>query len=1208
MKRIPFFVIYFFSFIHLAYGQYGEATKNVSAYGVQMGFTSDRSKIRATEVASNVLYITNGTGKTMSLDLQINAPAGWKLYTKVDRKIVLKPNDTLYFPLRVRPAYQVSGNTNYVINVFLSSESFTIANSIWYVEVEKISNWSAYTPSNKKYFTNLIDSTDFSVVISNDGNSDEALQLRIALEKDIIILDMLGNPISLSPISVYLKGGQDTTLTFTAKLLKNNKLPEVNGNKFVPKKDFKVKLKVLNEKLGKGNNREWSGSVDFYKVDNSTKIEDTRYNSLPFTIELNTYDALSDNTYNALSIYGNRVFKNSSVLNYYFQANFIKNQLNTKTYLGDYQYIGYTHKRFSIELGDLGMNMAGSVLSGKGAKASVNIAKNTIGAIYVQRPSLFKDFYASGFGVFHHLDLSKFYWASNYQHANNAFSKITTDVGTTRMRFRLGSRNTINLGGGYSIQKHMWDSLNTVNTTGYGANLTYSGSFRNLSYGLSGNYGSPQYVVMRGSYRVSPTLRYRINRKYSVAASYSLSNYNPEIFIHGHLDTTNFYSKYEDYSFKLNYTNGRNNFIFNPTYHSLESSPLFVNTGGMNIDYRFGGRGLFRFYSTTFLGYSYFPLFPELKEIFVAYIRASIRYKKFQASVRYNYGPYYQMEQIMYINTQENPQKIFINGFYEYWFLSNKMRLDFNLNYSYNTIHKRQQLNLRPELYYFANSGFRFSLYGRYIVVGEGEYYRTYYTHGTSTEMLVPSSDFSKFEFGAGIKFNVNVPISFKKNYDVEIIAFKDINGNGVKDHNETGIPEMLIHLKLNDTITNNANVENQYDFERVKQYDLATNGKGSVEYKNIPLGDYVITATPLTSLGGWFDGKTFYRTIDEDKKIFIPLSRGARLSGGIIVERDKYGMQKKINLGDIRVTAVNQNTGKQFSTLTSSDGSFVLFIPNGDYIVMINESAVSKNFSFMQNDILLLVNEEFENYNVSFYLAENKRNINIRGKRSRRLPINRTNGSSRGRRPAKEVIPEQKTQLEDPNYLPVVEPTEEGTVWLVQLYPDEGARMLVTAFDTLKGTANIRCITGQNGGFLYITDSYAKKKYAKKLMKQVSKKGYDGAQVVSMVFGNKVVEADTTAKEEDKGIEKTIKTVDSEEDRAFYRIEIKVSPSKLKSGDFMTIIPDLEVIYEIEQDGLYKYAVGQFDTSEEAKAYKKELIQKYGLKDAFVTQYKTAW
>ncbi len=1208
MKRIPFFVIIFFVLIQFTYGQVGD-TKNVGTYGVQMGFTNKRSKIRATEVASNVLYIINSTSKTLEVNLQVNAPAAWKLYSKLDQKIVLKPNDSLYFPLRLRPAFQVSGNTNYVVNVFLSTESFTIANAMWLVEVEKISNWSAYTLSDKKYFTSSIDSTNFSVIITNEGNSDEELELRMDPEDDIIVSDINGNPIPLSPLPVYLKGGQDTTLTFSARLLKHNKLPEVNGSRHInPKKRFRLKLRVYNEKVSSNSNRQWSGKVDFFKIDNNTSIRENRYNSLPITFELNTFDALSDNTYNALSLYGNKVFKDNSTLNYYFQANFVKNQLNARSYLGEYQYIGYTHKRFSIELGDIGMSMAGGVLSGKGARASVNIKHNTIGAIYVQRPSLFKDFYASGYGFYHKLSLKKIYWSSNYQHANNTFSKIVSDVVTTQTNFRLGRRNSLSLGGGYSIQKYGWDSVNPVTSTGYGANLSYNGSFKSFSYGLSGNYGSPQYLVMRGSYRVSPSLRYRFNKKYSLQASYALSNYEPEVFLRGKIDTNRFFSRYEDYSLKLDYVRGANNFAFNPIYHTISSTQLDVNTGGINIDYRYSNNGVFRFYSTTFMGYSYFPLHPELKEIFVAYIRASVRYKRFQASARYNYGPYYQMEQIMYINTQENPQKIFINSFYEYWFLNNKMRLDFNLNYSYNTIHGRQQLNMRPELYYFAKSGFRFSIYGRYIAVGEGEYYRTYYTQGTNSEVLVPSTRFSKFEFGAGVKFNVNVPISFKRNYDVEIIAFKDMNGNGIMDHNETGISDMLIHLTLNDTLNTSSNVINQDNMQGPAQHDLVTNNQGDVNFKNVPMGNYTITATPLTSLNGWFDGKTFYRNIDENKKIYIPLSRGARLSGGVIVERDKFGMNKKVNIGSIRVTAINQDNGKQFSTLTSSDGRFVLFLPNGDYVVMINESAISKGFAFMQNDIPLIVNEDFENYNVSFYLAENKRNINIRGKRSRRLPIKRMN-SSRGRRKVKkDTLPEQRTQLEDPKYLPVVEPTEEGTVWLVKLFPNEKARMLVTAFDTLAGTAKVRCITGQSDGFLYITESFKKKKGAKKLLKKVKKKGYSEAAIVSMVFGNTVVEADTTAKEEDKGIKKTIKTVDSEEDRAYYRVEIKASPKHLKSSDFMEMVPDVDLIYEIEQDGLFKYALGQFDTSEEAKAYKKKIIKQYGLNDAFVTQYKKAW
>ena len=262
-------------------------------------------------------------------------------------------------------------------------------------------------------------------------------------------------------------------------------------------------------------------------------------------------------------------------------------------------------------------------------------------------------------------------------------------------------------------------------------------------------------------------------------------------------------------------------------------------------------------------------------------------------------------------------------------------------------------------------------------------------------------------------------------------------------------------------------------------------------------MGDYVVTAMPLASMGGWFDGHKFYRTIDKNKTIFIPLSRGARVSGTIILERDKFGADKKVNLGNIRITAIKQGDGKTFSTLTNSNGRFTMFIPNGDYIMVVNEDAASRGFNFMQNNIPLTINKDFENYNVSFYLSENKRKINIRGKRTRALPITRTNTSGGStRRPkitptpnptdstSNDSILEQKTQLEDPEYLPVVEPTEEGSVWLIQIFPTEQPRKLINEFDTLVGISNVRCITGQNEGFLYISESFEKKKQAKKTFK----------------------------------------------------------------------------------------------------------------------------
>ncbi len=1206
IKSLLFIIICFLGTTSFLQAQNEGKTLNVSSYGVQMGFLQERSKIDASDMASNVLFIINNTNKPLDLNLQINAPAAWKLYGIASQDLKLQPKDTTYIPVRIRPSLNIEGNTNYVVNVFLSSESFTITNAMWYIVVEKVSSWHAYTPNNKLYFTGEKDSASFDVIVTNDGNSDEALQVRVIPESELLLINAQGEVITNVTRSIYLGGGQDTILSFRVKLDNREKLPNApTPTKGNAQKKYRVKIKVLNEKTGKGSNRSWSGSIDFIKVENTRKIKSTKYNALPLTFEFNMYDALADHTYSSLNIYGNKRFENNSMLNYFFQADFVENQLNANSYLGNYQYIGYSHRLFGIELGDIGANRSGSTLSGKGVKAHINLAKNTIGGLYIRKPKLFDDYYATGFGFFHNLSLKSFYWENYYQHLDNNLSKVISDYGSTYANIRLGRSHSFRIGGGYSSENHQWDPTSPITVIGYGANFGYSGSFNKLSFTLNANYGSPSYTPRKGTFSVSPTARYRFSSKYQMELSYSHFDFRPEIYTRGVLLNSDIYNTHDNYSLKLFYKKGKNLFIFQPKYYTIYSSPIDAQTGGVAFEYRLQSRSAFKFNTNGFMGYSYFPRSADLGEVFVSSLRASARYKNFQANARYYYGPYYQIEQLQFVQTGINPQKLYFDTYYDYWFLNNKMRLNLNLNYYFNTINVRNQLNTRPELFYYAESGFRFSLYGRYILFGEGEYTRTYSgASGSVHEEVVPASVSYRLEFGAGIKFDLNMPIGLKKNYDVKVIAFRDMNGNGKKDINEKGISDMLITVKLNDTITNNPSDQYQPGgYGRTEEYDLVTNGKGVVEYLNIPMGDYVITAMPLASMGGWFDGKTFYRTIDKNKTIYIPLSRGARISGGVLLERDQYGTNKKVNLSSIRITAVNQDNGKTFSTLTTGAGNFVLFVPNGNYVMMINESAVDNHFAFLQNNIPIEINKDFENYNVSFYLSEKQRNINVNGKRTRPLPIKRNNivpGS-------KKSDSDQRTQLEDPNYLPVVEPQEEGTVWLVQLFPNEKPRMLVSDFEELTGIANVRCITGQDASFLYVTESFEKKKDAKRLLKKVSKKGFKEAQVISMVFGNKEVEVKDSIPEE-KGIEKTIKRLDAEEDKGFYRVEIKTSAIQLKSEDFMSIVSDIETIYEVEEKGVFKYSVGKFDTFEEAKSYKKEIARMYNLKDLFVTQYKEAW
>jgi hypothetical protein len=1195
IKKLHIFII--FCLISLGgFAQSGGKTLHVNAYGIQMTFLKERTKIKSNQLASNVLRIKNMTRKKMSLKLQISPPAGWKLFAQTIQDIELKPGDSLFVPVRVHPAVNLTGNTNYVVNAFISTESFTVTNAMWYVVVEKRSEWHAYTNSNKVYFRNETDTASFQLIISNTGNSDEYLQVRVMPEKEIYLLDRDGNDVTQITRSVLVAAGQDTTLRFSARLHRGEMLPEgpTELNKYQNKR-YRAKIRVLNEKSGKGGNKSWSGTIDFLQLNNTTKIKETKRNALPLTVEANFYDLMSNRTYAALYLYGHRNFtKYNGMLNYYFQANFIQNQMDLNSFMGNYQYVGYFNKRFSVELGDIGANRSGSMLSGKGVKASVNVRNNNIGALYVKRPKLWEKADSWGYGFFHRYQNNKIFWDNYYQRFDNTLSKVRGDLITTNLNYRLTRNHSFRLGGGYSSEWHYWTPGAEKTVTGFNLRAGYTGNFNKINVNMNGQYSTENYSPMRGVLSVSPAVRYTFNKNYTLELSGYFFDFEPIIYAQGVIQRDDIYNIQTNYNAKLFYTNKKSLFIFQPTYYTIESNMVDANTGGMIMEYRLRSTGNFKFYTNLFMGYTAFPQRPDLGNIFVSYVRASIRYKFLQSNIRYYYGPYYQIEQMMYLENEINPQKLYANIYYDWWFLHNKMKLNINLNYYFTTINSRHQLNTRPELFYYANSGFRFSFYARYILYGEGEHIRELPAGpgGQPREEVVEASVINQFEIGAGVKFNVNIPIGVTGNCKVKVVAFRDMNGNGKKDLNEQGIGDMLIHFSKKDATGQEYYANPNSPNGQQEVFDLVTDKKGEVEYLNVPRGEYVITARPLSSMGGWFDGKTFYRNIDHDKTVYIPLSKGARISGGILFERARFGSDKMPELSGIRVTAMNDDDGRTFTTLTDERGNFALYVPNGNYRIIINEAAVGNRFEFLQNNIPVNINKEFEDYNVSFYLIEKQRNMRLSGGDISYLPIRRNQKAAEKAKPA-----EQYAQLQDSNYVPVVEPDEQGKVWVVQLYSAEGPRRHKTDFDTLAGVTNVRCIVGPNGKYLYISDSFSKKGPAKKLAKTLQKYGYPEAAPKSMVFGNTVSEKNTGSV--------NIAPFDAAAEGEAYRIEIKTSPAKLDGAFFESFIPGVTQVYEVQFEGLYHYAIGKFDTQEEAKSRLDELKKQYpGLK-MIVRQYR---
>ena len=434
-------------------------------------------------------------------------------------------------------------------------------------------------------------------------------------------------------------------------------------------------------------------------------------------------------------------------------------------------------------------------------------------------------------------------------------------------------------------------------------------------------------------------------------------------------------------------------------------------------------------------------------------------------------------------------------AYYNWWFAHNRMSLETNLNYNYATMYKRNQLVIRPELFYYTLSRLRFSIYLNYMLFANGEYERynnslpnyapvnSYYD-----DNIVPADVTNRFEVGFGIKFDLNVPVGKRKNYNAVMVVFRDANGNGIKDRDEQGYANMLIRVTKVDESFNEGD-----EFALVKDiYELITDQDGMVEYSHLPKGNYKIESIPLMASEGWFGSRKMYKFIDGNQIIYIPLSKGAKLSGGIFVERDAYSDEKPIQLGGIRVTAVNQLTGESYSTLTDQYGNYSIHLPNGDYVITINEGAVGSRFSFTDNNIPISIKSSGKSYNIGFYLSEKKRQIRFGRGRSaddiiRKSPIvdNRNQTGN--------------TEKAGSDFMTVSDGLQASSGYVIKLFAGERALMLKSEFDTLQNVTNVYCIKGQGGQYLYYTNALTRKKDAKSLLKKIKQLGFSESELIDL-------------------------------------------------------------------------------------------------------------
>lgn len=939
-------------------------TRPPSQNGLIIYFTREEVIFKKGEIVSNVLCVINETDKEVSFVADISAPSTWQPFNRKSKIWVLAPKDSIFIPVRIVPKSGFTGSSRYMFSAFLYTpdEDF-IGYNKFTAFTEKKLKWDLNTSDSKIYLLNNDNHKAFNVSIINTGPETQTIQMQVmGLANGFLITDSIGKDYIRKPTTVSLESYKDTVfnLIFYEKVHeKNSKLIDIenyNPYKNLQSKKYTVYFRSVSPTPSEIGRFQSSKKIDFIRLSNEVEVNPFGSNVLPVVMDINAYSILGKQPILNAHFFGNTDFQNNSSLMYSLQTSFINPFLTTNAFYNSTYYVGYFHEKFNVQFGNIYSGLPGGssvIRGGKGIRGDYIINKyNTIGLFYVQGPKLFEipDQITAGFS--YTFNNTKIYINALGGQSKRFDNNTTSNVGTINTRFSFIRNHSFGFRVGAS-QNNTTDT--TINAYGYFAGANYGGIFlkNRINTSISALYYSPDFGG-------NGTERYMGN--------FSL-NYNQKN--KWRINLRSIYFQYKQnrtdtvFSYRLNNTlafiNNSNKIInLSPIiFYDISSILNFdVHSRGLGINIsNYDIKKYSKYYFNIKAGYNRAIDF-ETKDRFFLQTGGFLQYKVWSLTARYNLGNLSLSKNSYIQNSNKNPQNINIS-------LRNQWEMPFKgfviqnqISYNYST-QSGNSANYLPELFYYSKGGWRFRLYGEWSLFKKGNQDALYYLEADPENEIAKPTWNGSFNLGFGIRKEFGIPIPFVKNdyCSIECVAFYDVNGNGKQDRDEQVLDNIVV---------------------RINGFEAITNQSGKCQFKNIAKGMYSWSSFSLEYINGWFPYLEDSVSIYKNGTVFVPYTRGVKVSGKVFVDREKWSAfaDLEIDLSKIKITAVNH---KVYNTYTDKNADFSFYLPKGKYVISMDEKILGGRFQLLQNNFEFEVDESFDNLFVPFYIVEKKRKVKIK-------------------------------------------------------------------------------------------------------------------------------------------------------------------------------------------------------------------------------------
>ena len=931
-----------------------------TASGLTLQFVKSQTSGSVDEVASNVLKVINHTGRTSVFKIEIATPPNWSRVRDEDKMYNVANNDSLFIPIRVVPEKSATGNVNYFINATaLTANGIPLASTPWSMQVVKVSRWFASLVKSEVYFPADKKEAQFQVNIKNNGNSAEDVVILFNPDIKVKVLDGQGNPFSDNSLPMKLPVDIDTTLTFTAQLDEEAKKENfftagAIDQEETDQSEYKVNVQI---KDVTGERASWGGRVDFKRLNQEHKFKSEYGEStIPINLEFNTYNVLSQFTNFSLDLSGEADLGEDRFLRYYYQTIISSNSIAGTQFLGSYRFAEYRTNQWSLSAGDIGQNME-LLLNGTGVKGSYYFDKLAVSGIYVSRPqsgNVNNNLNSMGASARYRV-LQGLNVTAELVNQDDQFNQVNRNLVNLRANYRLPNQSILDVKAGYSLENHETTTGTKFTTPGFGATARYTGRIQGVSVSAQGRFNSPNFSSQfRGSMDFNTNARYNLTDSKYVGIRVNMNSRNPEIYSKGVLFPRRQFTR-NSFEGQFGWSTENGNLVLYPRFQYDEVLDLRTTTTGLGLSFATNKSQEAKIYTRFFSGFTK-ALDYETKPYMVARWENSLRYKNLNFSARYYYGPFNVLDNLRVVEDGINPQSLFVSAFAQLNFTKARVSIRPMITMAYESVLARWRANMSPQVTYFSKSGLEFNMTVEYFSIKQGESPLASVSE-FGTQAFNPFSQSNAFlRFGLKKQFNLKKP--GKKSHDLEVVVFKDLNGNNLRDQGEEFERNVIV---------------------KVNGQALMTNEEGIVYFRNLPEGEYLVENELLTNAEGWFKSKGISVDLNGDQAVYIPLKRGVQITGNIILQKAQYSAlgEGDMKLNGIRVTATD-GTGETFTGLTDLSGQFRLYVPFGSYTIRVNEQAIDSQFEFAQSSYTLDVNNLGGNYQLAFYLVEKRRQLNI--------------------------------------------------------------------------------------------------------------------------------------------------------------------------------------------------------------------------------------